>query len=445
MNSHNTFFVDNHGACTARTVRHTAAFKSAAVAVLLLCTAASAYSPLGLRYPLGLPDHAVTGAAAAMGGSGAAVADENWGLSLNPANAAIGSRSMFAALVAFNSVTIKEGSNTSTVSGYAPKLLSLIIPIGKAGNLGFAMQQRYDANLNFYTTEVLQDNLAGYKSATIEHSRSGGLTAWQAGWAFRFKNGLSLGLAYERLYFNRDYRDHFESIFRYDDDEGRQAQYRASAIETVTSNFVSDGIRFGVQVPVHEKVTLAAAAEYIMPGSDNGNLTREYIRREGASSAIIEPLRTGKFSVDLPPAINIGAAYAASEHWLFAADAHCTLWEVYENSFEAMEPERVYGMSAGARFIPTANKLSAAYWEIISYSAGFRYTSLPGTTAGSHEYAATLGVGLPIANDGGTVDIAIDIGQRTDARYSGYSENFVKFQLGINGGRNWFQQDASRR
>jgi hypothetical protein len=428
--------------------------KTVTTAITLLCLTAAAQSPLGLQYPLGIPDLAVTGSAAAMGGSGTAVAEEFIGTSLNPANAAIGTRSAFSAMVSFDITHISDNGASSTVSGYTPKLLSLILPVGAAGNLAFSMQRRYDANLNFYTTTALAD-VSGPHTATIKLNRTGGLTAWQGGWAYRFRNGLGLGLLYERLYFNRESREVFESTFRYNLDNGLATfpvTFRSSVTETEHSNFASDGIRFGMQVPVSERFTLGAAAEYILPG--NGTVRREYVRLDATT-----PIETseGTFSVNLPPSINFGAAYAHDERWLFAADVHATLWELYENDSESHNTQRVYGVSAGARFIPSTNKLSAQYWEKIHYSAGLRYSSLPydntpwhfrrpdltnrDRNLGAHDYGFTLGVGLPIPNDGGMVDIVFDIGRRTDARHPGYSENVIKFQLGINGGRNWFQNE----
>jgi len=425
-----------------------ASIKSAVAALLLLCAAASAYSPLGLQYPLGTPDLAVTGAAAGIGGSGTAVIEEYFGTVLNPANAAIGKRSVFSALVSLDMVNIDDNGKNSSVSGYAPKLLSLIIPIGVAGNLGFSMQRRYDANLNFYTADTLEldNDKYNFKTASIELTRRGGLTAWQAGWAYRFVNGLSLGLLYERLYYNLESRDVFESTFRYNLESG-PTTYRSNVVETITRNFASDGIRFGMQVPVHEKVTLGAAAEYILPGSENGRTAREYIRSDSE-----EPLKwsEGKYSVNLPSSFNMGAAYRPDERWLFAADAHTTFWEMYENDLDAdaKEVQHVYGVSGGVRFIPAVNKLTADYWQTINYSAGLRYSTMPyvknlnnETEEGAYEIGFTLGAGLPIPSDGGMVDIIVDIGRRTDSRYNGYSENTVKIQLGINGGRNWFQRE----
>jgi hypothetical protein len=413
--------------------------KKAVFAILLLCAAVGAQSPLSLRYPLGIPDNAVSGVAAAMAGSGTAVVDEYLGTSLNPANAAIGERSAFSALVSFSMVNISDDSGSSSVSGYMPKLISLIIPIGRAGNIAFSMQQRYDANLNYYTTNTEKLGNATITNR-VELQNIGGLTAWQGGWAFRFKNGWSLGLLYERLFYNMNSSDAFESTLAYELNEGAPS-FTSRTYGEIASNFASDGIRFGTQLPLHEKVTFGAAVEYIFPGSDNGAMTRIY----HTSSA---DTTERNYSVNLPPSINAGVAYRPNDRWLVALDfLNVTLWEGYENSAEPRAAQTTYGVSAGACFVPAANVLSSAYWEKIRYSAGLRYATLPhdGPAAGgAQEYSISIGAGLPIPNESGVVDLVFDIGRRTDARFEGYAENIIKFQLGINGGRRCFQKEKSR-
>jgi hypothetical protein len=395
---------------------------------------AGAESPLGLAYPLGVPELAVSGASAALGGGGTAVVDEYMGAGLNPANMAVGGRSVFSTLISYDITTIIDNDSSASVSGYMPKMLSLIIPVGRAGNLGFAMQKRYDANLNFYTRDA-QTVKTPYdttiRTTAIEVRRKGGLSAWQAGWAYRFGNGVSLGLIYERLFFNRDSRDIFESEISYKLSSG-PTSYADSTHNDVTAEFASNSLRFGAQIPVHEKVTLGFAGEYPLPGQNNGTANVN-----GSQS---------KISVTPPPAMSIGAAYNMDANWLFAADAHTTLWEFYENGFEPRVVDRCFGISLGARYIPAANALSSKYWEKVHYSAGFRYATLPNdkTFDRAREYALSVGAGLPIPRDGGMVDIVVSFGNRSDPKYSGYEEGVVKLQLGLNGGRNWFQKDASK-
>jgi hypothetical protein len=412
--------------------------KRITVAVACFCAAlasgAGAQSPLGLNYPLGSPDLAVPGASAALGGGGTAVIDEYMGAGLNPANAAIGSRSVFSALVSFDMVAISDNGASSSVSGYKPKFISLILPVGAAGNLSFATQNRYDANLNFYTrksdsTEVKTAN----HTATIELHRKGGLAAWQAGWAYRFGNGVGIGLVYERLFFSRYSRDVFESVLAYNSDGG-DIEYTSISADSSEAAFSSDALRFGAQIPVHEKVTLGFAGEYPLPGNGNGKATIN-----GGDAA--------PFSATLPLSFNFGAAYAMDEHWLFAADFTIIPWgEYYKNTFEPDTANQCLGISAGARYIPAVNALSAKYWEKVHYGAGARYATLPNdrTLARAYEYAFSVGAGLPIPRDGGMVDIVLSFGKRLDPRYSGYEENIAKLQLGLSGGRDWFKKDASK-
>jgi len=415
----------------AATGRFFAAGGARAFLLLFFCAAAGAQSPIGLQYPFGLPDLAVTGAAAAMGGSGTAVAEEHLGTSLNPANAAIGGRSAYSAMVSFDFVTVNDDGGSSKVSGYAPKLLSLILPLGAAGNIGFAMQTRYNANINIQITDVLQDNEDAYKANTIKFQNAGGLTSWQAGWGYRFKNGLSFGVIYERSFFNEKSSSAFESVFSY---EGAEP-YTASKSETKTTAFSSDGVRFGTQIPINDNVAAGIAAEYIFR-SDDGKFSREYEAN---------PPETSEFSLRLPPSINVGLSYRPDERWLIAADVRSTLWERYYSGFVLADTSMLrstYGVSLGGRFVPTANRLSAKYWEKIHYNAGVRYNTLPLTKSREYaqEYALAVGAGLPIPNDGGLIDLVFEFGSRNDTRYSNYSENTVKFMLGINGGRNWFQK-----
>jgi len=217
------------------------------VTTVIFCAAlgVGAQSPLGLTYPLGAPDLAVSGAAAAMGGTGTAVVNEYIGASVNPANAAVGGRSVFSALISYDMTNIHDNGKSADASGYIPKLISLIIPVGRAGNIGFSMQRRYDANLNFYTEDAQQLDAWTSSAATVEIRRTGGLNAWQAGWAYRFRNGVGLGLIYESLFFNLDSRNVFRSTLSYNLD-GATESYSTTVIDSAVTSFASSGFRFGM-------------------------------------------------------------------------------------------------------------------------------------------------------------------------------------------------------
>jgi len=419
--------------------------KRTLVIALIFCAALriGAQSPLGLTYPLGVPDLAVSGASAAMGSAGTAAVEQYMGAGLNPANAAVGNRSVFSALISYDIVNVYDDGALSNVSGYMPKLLSLIIPIGRAGNLNFSMQKRYDSNLNFYTKEEQLDGITTHTYSN-EIRRTGGLSSWQAGWAYRFRNGFGLGLIYERLFFNLDSRGISESTLSM----GDEITHKTTFSDSVIAEFASNGLRFGVQIPVNEMVTIGLAAEYLFPGDGNGKETRGSYLSDDKESA---EGYNKSISVTLPPSMSIGVAYRPDDHWLVVADARSVMWDYYEKSYEDrpdkdVKPETEFGISAGARYIPGANMLSSKYWEKVHYGAGLRYATLPNNRNydRAHEYGFSVGAGLPIPRDGGMVDIVIGYGKRSDPKYGKYEENIVKLQLGLNGGRNWFQRDTSK-
>ena len=408
---------------------------SVSLVILSLCAAGSALSPLGVHYPLGMPTNAVSGPSASMAGSGTAVIDEYNGASLNPANMAIGSRAAFSALVSYDRTGIKEGSKSGSVSGYSPKLLSLILPLGASSNISFAMQKQYDANLNVRDTKDTSSAVADITHA-IERQNRGGLTSWQAGWGYRFNNRMSVGVVYERLFFNSESRFTLESSSIYLNGDKSTGSY--SEIEN--SSFSSNGVRFGFQIPVHEKVTAGMSAQYVFYADKTGSADLEY-RHDND-----KPYEQSneKFSVHLPPSISAGLSYELNDKWLFALDLHSTIWSYYDNENWTKIPDDLrttFGLAFGTSFIPAANKLGGEYWETIRYRAGVRYSQLP--LKESQEYVATIGTGLPIPNDGGLVDIIFGFGMRS-GKYSDYKEYLTKFELGINGGRNWFQKTATR-
>ena len=411
------------------------------VTALIFCAALriGAQSPLGLTYPLGVPDLAVSGASAALGSGGTAAIEQYMGASLNPANAAVGNRSVFSALISYDIVSVYDDGATDDISGYVPKYISLIVPIGQAGNLSFSMQKRYDANLNFQTTKEEVGATTTHTYIT-EIRRTGGLSSWQAGWAYRFGNGFGIGLIYERLFFNLETHNVSASVLTFGDDT-----YMTRISDSVVVAFASNGLRFGAQIPVNDKVTLGLTGEYLFPGNKNGSeIGGYYLDLDTADGDGYKK----KLSVTLPPSMTIGAAYRPDDHWLFVADARTVLWDSYEKSYDDPDtkPETEFGISVGARYIPAANVLSSKYWEKINYGVGIRYATLPNNREDdrAHEYAFSAGAGLPIHRDGGMVDIVVSYSRRSDPKYSNYEENIVKLQLGLNGGRNWFQRDTSK-
>ncbi len=388
---------------------------------LIIFATTQAQSPIGLGLPTGLPVQSTTGPSSSMGGAGTGISDENFGLTLNPANMAIQNRSAFSGVVSLDYLQIKQGSSKSLLNDYSPKLLSLIIPAGLAGNFGFAIEKRGEAALRFQ----LKDQ-SGLGAIYTEIQRSGGSTAWQGGWGYKIGKGPSIGILYERIYSDITSSETRRSVIEVDSVNIESSISKNSVMESATN-----GIKMGVLMPIG-KFSVGVAGEYSFY-DDNGKYQTEYLKADTTERS------DQKLFLHLPPSIRAGVGYHYSPEWLFAADIQATLWERFKSDIDLFRPlRRTYQISAGTRYIPSPDQLTAPYVETVHYRAGLRYNQLP--VDGTQEYSLSLGAGLPISEDGGLIDIVFEAGRRTDSRYSGYSENLFSVQLGINGGRNWFQK-----
>ncbi|MFP4163117.1 MAG: hypothetical protein ACLFQB_01010 [Chitinispirillaceae bacterium] len=406
--------------------------KKAVISLLVLFVTAGAQSPLGLHFPVGMPVQTVTGFSSSMSGSGTGVRNEKLGLSLNPANMAMRNRSAFSSLISFDFIQAKESGTSDVASEYSPRMLSLVIPAGFAGNLGFAIQKSSDAAVDFLNEKVVTDNEYGYDERYIGITRTGGMTSFEGGWGYQFGNGPSFGVTYKRVYFNLSSSSVFGSVLKNYADSS-ESTYENTLSDGTEKSYSSNGFRMGVLVPLG-KLSVGLAGEYMF--YNEGNMSHTYQKVDTTETT------SSDFHMHLPPSLTAGIGYEPDEKWLMAADLHATLWERYQTDLEITRPlRRAYRVSAGARFIPAPNQLAAKYWEKMHYRAGISYNQFPAD--GAQEYALSLGAGLPIENDGGLIDIIFELGRRTDSRYSDYSENVFRMQLGINGGRNWFKKNET--
>jgi hypothetical protein len=117
------------------------------------------------------------------------------------------------------------------------------------------------------------------------------------------------------------------------------------------------------------------------------------------------------------------------------------VWDNYrsEHDLLGLAPQELRDaavrLSAGAQFTPAPELLTPRYWEIMQYRGGIRYNQLPVPSA--YELAFSFGVGMPLPQGGGLIDLSIEYGRRHDKDFSNIREELFRFAIGINGGRKW--------
>ena len=277
----------------------------------------------------------------------------------------------------------------------------------------------------------------GYDTSTIVYqagvATTGGLVGWQIGWGRELPMlfHMRAGAVYERIYFS-----YTETVLRTVSDISRTVDSRDSSY----TNFGADGLRAGILMPLG-KIKLGVSGEYFLPAEARKN---NAVYTTSLDNVYPVPIDRRDYSarVRIPPSFGLGISYAISPEWLAAADFSSVQWGSYNghgllsNARTGIAPS----FSAGVQYVPVIALLYPKYWETLRYGAGFRYAELPALQAS--EFAISLGVGLPIGRGRGEFDIGAEIGRRTSATYSGYSENFVHIAVGINGGHKWIKSGA---
>lgn len=391
----------------------------------LLGATADAQSVLGLRFPQGLPLQEGSGAAISFAGTGVGVENDLLGMSKNPANLGSTNRAVFSSLIAAELLRIDDGKNKTDHLDMNLRLLSLSIPTGKFGTIGLSMSPRSNTALRYRLTNTVNTSAIANQPQidTIELGliKSGGTIAWQAGWGINIKNKLRLGIAYERLYFSS----------RTTTSTATYGSINDILVDSSRTLASTNGIRGGVLFPIRN-LTLGFTGEYFF----TGNATEQSHTRGTRDSLVLANRRT--FEQQPPPSATVGASYQFNQQWMAALDAGGTLWDRY---YSASKPvigvDNAYFFSCGAQFIPAPNLLTPKFYEIMQYRAGVRYTQLP--TADAQEFAVTAATGLPMQAGGGILDVILSFGRRWDKAFPKYAENSFSVQIGINGGRKWYQ------
>jgi hypothetical protein len=387
---------------------------------------ASAQSALSFQSPIGLPSLHATGPSQAIGGCGAGVVSDYFGMADNPGNLGAMTRSSFSALASIDLLTIVEDEESTHHANLSPSLLSFAFPLRQAGTFGFSLDRRSDARLIHRSRDAIN---ADGDTLDFGISKNGGLTSWQAGWGYAIGPWAKCGISYERLYLLADEITMWHSIISNVSNNPEDFLH-----DTTSISLSGNAFRAGVLVPL-KKLTVGLTGEYILPGTAK---QQSIIQSADRIDTIVD-----RFTLRLPPSLGAGLSYTFSPRWFVAASGGVTLWQRYESGVKlGNPPDDAVTFSCGGQFIPAPNLLVPHYWEIIQYRAGFRYAQLP--TAVGSEIAFTASLGLPFQQSSGLFDIIIDAGIRKDATFDGYAEHFLQIKIGLNGGRQWFQNTGMR-
>lgn len=412
--------------------------------LLVVTTVFSQSSVMGIQYPLGTPSRTGTGPSLSLGGCATAIGNDFFGFTKNPANLGGMNRAIFSGLVSLKFLSLNDDYSNSQHASFEPNSFLFAFPLAKYGAVGIAFNQLSSTDLLFKQNNNFTLDGKPF-STTLGTVIDGGTSEWQVGYGITPLKNLRVGVAYERLYFKNSWVNYLKNSVTLVD----------SLVDSTAVKFSSNGFSIGAMYTIN-KLTLGISGKYYGKATARGENTTWGVNRyidtvttttDSIQSTTVTPYEqvittntSGK--VSLPPQLSLGVAYKLSPEWLVAADADITFWSEFKSdrTLQFKGETRLadaLNLSIGTQFIPAPNLLTPKYYEIIQYRGGFRFSRLPGADA--YETALTLGTGLPLKQGGGVFDLFFEIGRRWDTRYSGLSENFFGFNIGLNGGQKWFQ------
>jgi hypothetical protein len=374
----------------------------------------------------GLGQNAILGSAhyRALGGGGLALPE---GLSVNPLNPAA---SVPFPLTRVSGTFLHEGSGlrTTSATGWhnysSPVAFDFHVPI--SSRWGFVVgfrpltlrSYRLRSHGSFLSHSFQGDSEVGFQQI---REGKGGLQALSADLCHLFGKRISLGIG-GRFLFGRledTWRVNFERTdFRASEDQYsvhlRGAAFVAGVMANVTKRWYF-GAFYQTNAPLHAE------------------------RRGESRYTYSDTVRS--FSTNYPAILGVGQALELGERWVVVADYLRQDWRDWRMDREpASDAGSWYQISAGVQFTPKTSEYSPFWKKTVArfgaYQRGWPFSPVPGESL--VERALTFGLGFPLPESRGRLDIAFEYGKRGDKANLPVEERFLRFVITFVGAEKWF-------
>lgn len=340
------------------------------------------------------------------------------------------------------------GAQTS--SNFRLSHVAFAIPVSKHSALSFGLLPYANMGYSYRQQSKMQLNRAASggidTSVTMNNTYTGegGLSKAYLGYGFGLGENLNLG-------FNVNY------IF------GNESQNRATefpdvptALNTKIENTLSVGginFDFGAQYNIKVSETRRFTIGYSGSSSSQLSSTQKYIvsqyllATDGtpdiARDSLVNTNASGK--VNLPLIHRFGISYQKDGKYMIGADFKMGQWSDLSILGVNQGLQNSQSFAVGGQFTPNIDAISS-YLAVCDYRFGLKYdkTSINTNATDIKQYAATIGLGLPIPNERRTsfykVNISAEIGRRGTLENSLVRENFYNFHIGFTINDKWFQK-----
>jgi long-subunit fatty acid transport protein len=246
---------------------------------------------------------------------------------------------------------------------------------------------------------------------------------------------------------------------------GADIQYNFGTIQTTNLQFQSDlqygsrennstdlrGVNFNLGLTYQTKTSSKHSFFSSLTYSPQSKLTLANSRNiqivELLTSSAVSVIETQEITVpnttiNLPSKLSIGSGFGEVKKWLVGGEISFIQNSVMSNRFNDIEGssfENSIRYSLGGFYIPNYNSYSN-YFKRIVYRGGLRYenTGLVIQDKSITDFAANIGLGMPLGGTFTNINIGLEIGRRGTKYYNLVEENYINLSVGLSLSDKWF-------
>ena len=311
------------------------------------------------------------------------------------------------------------------------------IPVGKVG-IGFGLipysSVGYKIGRTAYVTNNNNDTI---RSIISRYNGIGGVNKVFLGFGYRLTKNINIG---------GDLQYNFGTI------ETNSLQYQTDWQYGSRENNVSDlrGVNFDLGITYQTKVnskysffsSLAYTPEAVLTSGNTRNIEIVLVTSSSVRPVETQNIGVADTKIKLPSKLSFGSGFGQVKKWLVGGEITFIQNSVMSNRFTDINGatfENSVRYSLGGFFIPNYNSYSSYYKRIV-YRGGVRYenTGLVIQDKSITDFAANIGLGMPLGGTFTNINIGLEIGRRGTKYYNLVEENYINISVGLSLSDKWF-------
>jgi len=292
------------------------------------------------------------------------------------------------------------------------------------------------SQVGYKITDFQQDDINGRINYLYEGS--GGINQVYFGNGFNLYKGLSVGINASYLFGKTENRDlaSSDSVGFY-----RTAWSYANKIGGLMFSY---GLQWEIPISASQKLTLGATYTDVARLNIQQN---RYIYRNLSVSPVLDTLSISpdnKGTMEIPANISAGAFMNFNSRIGAGIDYSMQNWSEYKTFNQTHNLNDAYQIRFGMMYRPRVETFSG-YFRRLEYRAGLRYgksfltlADRSGANQDFSELGISFGTSLPIKRSLSSLNFGFEFSQRNSGSADLISENYYRFNIGINVYERWF-------